>query len=164
MIEKTDQYHVSLVYLIRKDFQQEKKDVIKHFANFARKHRCWSLFLIQLQASRPGDFDKKRLQHRRLPVNLMKFIRTPILKNLMKSIRTPILKNSCKRPLIKNEISVGSLLRCHRFCQIVHQFSTFYFLYLSRARCLCEYRFIIQNLMNTFRLAFVEVYVEVLLL
>ena len=33
-----------------------KKYVLKNFANFIRKHLCWSLFLI--------DFIKKRLQHR----------------------------------------------------------------------------------------------------
>ena len=44
-----------------------KKRFSKNNANFTAKHLCWSLFLINLQAFRPG---------------------TP---------RTPILKNICKR-------------------------------------------------------------------
>ena len=30
-----------------------KKDVLKYFPNFTRKHLCWSLFLIKFQAFRP---------------------------------------------------------------------------------------------------------------
>ena len=33
-----------------------KAGVIRNFAIFIRKHWCWSLFLIKLQALRPGTF------------------------------------------------------------------------------------------------------------
>ena len=45
-----------------------KVDVLKNFTNFARKHQCWSLFLIKLQAWR-------RLQHRCFSVKFEKFFR-----------------------------------------------------------------------------------------
>ena len=51
-----------------------KKDVLKNFAIFTRKHLCWSLFGV--------NFIKKRLQHRYFLVNITKFLRTPILKNI----------------------------------------------------------------------------------
>ena len=49
-------------------------DLLKNFAKFTGKHLCWSLFLIKLQAS--GNFIKKRIQHRRFPLNIEKFLRT----------------------------------------------------------------------------------------
>ena len=50
-----------------------KIGVVKNFANSTRKHLCWSLFLIELQAF----FIKKRLQHRFFPVKSVKVLRTP---------------------------------------------------------------------------------------
>ena len=47
-----------------------KKAVVKNFAVFKGKNLSWSLFLI------------KSFQHRRFPVNIVKFLRTPILKNI----------------------------------------------------------------------------------
>ena len=44
---------------------------------------CWSLFLRKLQAF---NFDKKRVHHRFLPVNIAKFLRVPILKNVRKRL------------------------------------------------------------------------------
>ena len=35
-----------------------KNDVLKHFANFTRKHLRWSLFLIKLQVFRPATLLK----------------------------------------------------------------------------------------------------------
>ena len=52
--------------------------VFKNFVIFKENHLCWSLFLMKLPANK---FIKKRLQHRRFPVNIAKFSRTPILKN-----------------------------------------------------------------------------------
>ena len=46
------------------------------------------------------NFIKKRLQHRCVPVNIAKFLGTPILKNIAKFLRTPILKNICGRLLL----------------------------------------------------------------
>ena len=54
-----------------------KKGVLKNFAIFTRKHLCWSLFGVF-----GVNFIKKRLQRRYFPVNITKFLRTPILKNI----------------------------------------------------------------------------------
>ena len=54
-----------------------KKGVLKNFAIFTRKYLCWSLFDVFWV-----NFIKKRLQHRYFPVNITKFLRTPILKNI----------------------------------------------------------------------------------
>ena len=51
-----------------------KKAVLKNFAKFTGK---------QLKAC---NFIKKRLQHRCFPVNIAKFLRTPILKNICKPL------------------------------------------------------------------------------
>ena len=53
-----------------------KKGVLKNFAIFTRKHLCWSLFSVF-----GVNFIKKRLQHRHFPMNITKFLGTPILKN-----------------------------------------------------------------------------------
>ena len=58
-----------------------KKALCKNFAMFTRKHPCWNLFLINLQAQ-ASNFIKKRLQHRCFPVNIAKLLSTPILKNI----------------------------------------------------------------------------------
>ena len=84
-----------------------QKECSWKFRKFYRKHLCWSLFLIKLQASRnlhflPPDthmyvcvsggkkcnfFEacdclKKRLQHRYFPVKFAKFLRTPFWRHL----------------------------------------------------------------------------------
>ena len=48
---------------------------LKSFANFTRKHLCWSLLFKNLQAE-DLQFHKKRLQHRSFPVKFAKFLRT----------------------------------------------------------------------------------------
>ena len=53
------------------------KGVLKNFANITGKHRCWSLFLLQLQ------------QRRCFPVKLMKFLSTLILKNICERLVLP---------------------------------------------------------------------------
>ena len=56
------------------------------YEKFSRKkHLCWSLFLIRLQAS----FIKKSLQGRCFSVIIAKFLRTPILKNISKRLLLP---------------------------------------------------------------------------
>ena len=58
-----------------------KKPVLKNFAVFTGKHLCWSLFLINVAGLRLVTY-LKRLQHRCFPVNIAKFLRTPILKKI----------------------------------------------------------------------------------
>ena len=71
-----------------------KKEILKDFANFTWKHLCRSLFLIKLQAF---NFNKKRLEHRCLPVIFVKFLRTRILKNI------------CERLLLKRSLKIFTL-------------------------------------------------------
>ena len=52
-----------------------KKVVLTNFTVFLGKHLCYSLFLIKLRVS-------PRLQHSHFPVNIAKFLRTPILKSI----------------------------------------------------------------------------------
>ena len=66
-----------------------EKAVLKIFAIFTGKHLCWSLLLIDLQASRPATFLKKGLQHRPFPVNIAKFLRTLILMRTTASAVPP---------------------------------------------------------------------------
>ena len=47
-----------------------KKAVLKNSAIFTEKHLC--------RSQQTGKFIKNRLQHRRFPVNIAKFLRTPI--------------------------------------------------------------------------------------
>ena len=60
-----------------------------------RKHLCWSVSLIKLQAP---SFIKKRLQHRRFPVNNVKFSRTAFLQNTSGSCfcRYVLTQDVCK--------------------------------------------------------------------
>ena len=46
-----------------------KKDILKNFGKFTRKHLCQSLFFNKVAG----------LRHRRFPVNSAKFLRTPFL-------------------------------------------------------------------------------------
>ena len=50
-----------------------KKGVLRNFTKFTGKHLCQSLFFNKV------SFLKKRLWHRRFPVNFAKFLRTPFL-------------------------------------------------------------------------------------
>ena len=54
-----------------------KNAVLKKFAIFTGKHLCFSLCLIKAY-----NVIKKRLQRMCFPVNIEKFLRTPILKNI----------------------------------------------------------------------------------
>ena len=67
-----------------------KKPVLKNFEMFTGKHLRWSLFLIKSQA-KACNLIKKRVQRRGFPVNIVK------------SLRTPILKNICERLLLNEE-------------------------------------------------------------
>ena len=75
-----------------------KKAVLKDFAIFTGKHLCWSLFFKKVTTLQPCNFIKKRLQHRRFPVNIAKFLRTIILKNICERL-LHILK--CSQIILK---------------------------------------------------------------
>ena len=51
------------------------KDVLRNFAKSTGKHLCQSLFFNKVASLRPATLLKKRLWHRRFPVNFAKFLR-----------------------------------------------------------------------------------------
>ena len=55
-----------------------KKGAPKIFATFTGKHLCWSLFLKKLQAWRPASLLTRDSEQRCFPVNIAKFLRTPL--------------------------------------------------------------------------------------
>ena len=69
-----------------------KKALLKNIAIFTGKHLCWSLFLIKLEDLRACNFIKERLHHRCFPVDIVKFLRTSILKNIHKQLLLILLK------------------------------------------------------------------------
>ena len=60
-----------------------KIGVLKNKFKNVLQNTFWSLFLIKLQAC---NFIKKRLLHMCFPVNIAKFLRTPILKNIFERL------------------------------------------------------------------------------
>ena len=63
-----------------------KKAVLKNFAIFTEKHLRWSFFLNKNAGLQSWNFIKKRFQHRFFPVNIAKFLRTPIFENICKRL------------------------------------------------------------------------------
>ena len=61
---------------------------LKNNANFTGKHRCWSLFLIKLQAFRPANLLKVD-SNTCFPVKFATYLRTPILKNICEQLFLP---------------------------------------------------------------------------
>ena len=55
-----------------------KKGVLKNFTKFTGKHLCQSLFLNKIAGLRPATLLQKRLWHRCLSLNFVKFLRIPI--------------------------------------------------------------------------------------
>ena len=56
-----------------------EKGVLRNFAKFTGKHLCQSLFFNKVAGPRPTTLVKKRLWHRRFPVNFAKFLGTRFL-------------------------------------------------------------------------------------
>ena len=56
-----------------------KKGVLRNFAKFTGKRLGQGIFFNKAEGLRPATFLKKRLWHRRFPVNFAKFLRTPFL-------------------------------------------------------------------------------------
>ena len=59
-----------------------KIGVLENFTIFTGKHLCWSLFFIK--SVQVCNFIEKRLQHRRFPLNITKFLRTAYLIDLIR--------------------------------------------------------------------------------
>ena len=79
---------ISIIYhqiKISKRYNEQvfnKKAALKSFAIFTEKHLRSSLFLNKNVGLQSWNFIKKRLQHRFFPVNIAKFLRTPVLENI----------------------------------------------------------------------------------
>ena len=86
-----------------------KKGILKNFANFTGKHKCWSL----LQAR---NFIKKKLQHWCFPVKFAKILRTSILKNICERL---ILFNSPQNTMANStgELGLVSFIKQNNFIQ-----------------------------------------------
>ena len=107
------------------------KDVLRNFAKFTAKHLCQSLFFnkvagvwftarsshrrcsgkkkVFLKEPKACNFIKKRLWHRRFPVNFAKFLRTPLLQNTSRWLllhADKILQSTTKWSFSYLEISV----------------------------------------------------------
>ena len=54
-----------------------EKGVLRNFAKFTGKYLCQSLFFNKVADVRLETLLKKRLAHRRFPVNFVKFLRAP---------------------------------------------------------------------------------------
>ena len=79
--KKNDTIH-PIIYFDRKAVAQRSsvKKVFLEISQNSQEITCVRVsFLIKLQA-RPATLLKKRLWHRRFPVNFAKFLRTPFLK------------------------------------------------------------------------------------
>ena len=80
-----------------------KKNALKNFALFTRKHLCLSFFDVFWV-----NFIKKRLKHRYFPVNIRKFLRTPILNNIWERLH---LKQLSQRTLVSNCVCISSFMK-----------------------------------------------------
>ena len=63
-----------------------KKAVLKNFPIFTEKQLRWSLFLNKNASLQSWNFTKKRLQHRFFPVNISKFLGTPVLEKICEGL------------------------------------------------------------------------------
>ena len=57
--------------------KQSSRGVLRNFTKFTGKHVCQSLFFNKVAGLGPPTLLKKKLWHIRVPVNFVKFLRTP---------------------------------------------------------------------------------------
>ena len=67
-----------------------KKTVVKNFAIFTGKYLCQSLF-NKVAGLHACNFIKKRHQRRGFPVNIAKFLGTPIIEKHLQTATSPCL-------------------------------------------------------------------------
>ena len=97
-----------------------KSNRLQMFLNIYKKHPCWSFFYYSV---------KKRLQHRRFPVNIAKFFRTTSFQEHLRTAASVLLINywaSANLFLFKNNME-WFLLR--RFVDLVR---IYFILIISR--------------------------------
>ena len=94
-----------------------KKGVLKNFTMLTGKHLCWSLFSLNAPAwVFRSEVLKKRLQHSCFPVNIVKFLKNPILKNIYERLLLD-------EPFLWNWLTISTKkqhLRCLIGSQIPH--------------------------------------------
>ena len=75
--------HIFVVESIRSSRPEVfcKKSVLRNFTKFTGKHLYQGLFFYKVADLRPATILKKRLWHRSLLFNFVKFLRTPLLQN-----------------------------------------------------------------------------------
>ena len=73
-----------------------KKGVLRNFTKFTGKHLCQSLFFNKIARLRLATLLKKKLWHRCLPVNFVKFLRTPFLLEHLRWLFLKLLKSYLK--------------------------------------------------------------------
>ena len=56
--------------------------MLSKISQYSQKKTCAGVFQVCVEGLQARYFIKKRLQHRCFPVNIAKFLRTPILKNI----------------------------------------------------------------------------------
>ena len=87
-----------------------KKGVLKIFAKFTGKHLCQSLFFKKVAGLRSATLSKKRLWHKRFPMNFVRFSRTTFFKE---HFRWLFLKHLCQ--CFQNTYLLQKLLRDTEF-------------------------------------------------
>ena len=107
----TLKYLISIINKISKKYNEQvfyKKTAFKNLATFTGKDLCCSLFFNKNAGLQSCNFIKKRLQHRRFPVNFATFLRTYVLKNICERLfeRFPTWTNNIK--LRQNEKNIKS--------------------------------------------------------
>ena len=68
-----------------------KKDILKSFAKFTRKHLCRRFFFNKVAGLMSATLFRKKLWHRCLPVNFAKLLITPIFKNICERLLINLL-------------------------------------------------------------------------
>ena len=85
-----------------------KKDVFRNFTKFKGKHLCWSLFFNKVTALRRATLLKKRLWHRCLTVNFVKFLRTSFFIEHLWWLLL-LLKDDCEKILFTQQTITCSM-------------------------------------------------------
>ena len=75
-----------------------RKGVLRNLTKFTGTHLCQSLFFNKVAALKPAALLKRRLWHRRFPVNFAKFLRTLFLQNISGRLFLRVL-NMCLQVL-----------------------------------------------------------------
>ena len=82
------------------------KGVLKNFAKFTGKRLCQSLFFNEATDLRPATLLKKRLWHKRFPVDFAKFLRTPFFTEHLQWLLLILTHFRSSRPEVFNKKGV----------------------------------------------------------